>query len=56
MRRQTIQKAIELGRVHGLVTFDQLNELLSSDMNAPEDIEALMRALNDEGIHVVEDN
>jgi hypothetical protein len=59
MRRgEIIRKAVEIGRMHGIVTFDQLNELLPSDadMAAPEDIEALMQALSDEGIRVVEDD
>jgi Sigma-70 factor, region 1.1 len=54
MRNEIIRKAIELGRMHGFVTFDQLNELLPSDTTAAEDIEALMAALSDEGINVVE--
>jgi hypothetical protein len=38
----------------GFVTFNQLNELLPSTTTAPEDIEALLEALSDEGIHVIE--
>jgi RNA polymerase primary sigma factor len=55
-RTDIIRKAVELGRLHGFVTFDQLNELLPSDTEtmAPEDIEALFSALSDEGINVVE--
>ena len=54
-RTEIIRKAIELGRVHGFVTFDQLNQLLPSESAAtPEDIEAIVKALGDEGINLVE--
>jgi RNA polymerase primary sigma factor len=51
-----IRKAIELGRQRGFVTFGELNELLPSTTAAPEDIEALLAALSDEGINLVEDD
>jgi Sigma-70 factor, region 1.1 len=58
MRNEIVRKAIELGRPHGFVTFDQLDELLrvetQAETMAPEDIEALLGALSDEGINVVE--
>jgi sigma-70-like protein len=56
-RSEIIRKAIELGRINGFVTFNQLDELLRSgaDIAAPEDIEALMEALSDEGINILED-
>ncbi len=58
MRNEIVRKAIELGRMHGFVTFDQLDELLQTETQArtmaPEDIEALFGALSDEGINVVE--
>jgi len=50
-----IRKAVELGRQKGFVTFDELNRLLPSTTTAPEEIEAVMAALSDEGINVVED-
>ena len=54
-RNDIIRKAIELGRQRGFVTFDELNELLPSTMTAPQDIEAGMVALSNEGIDVIED-
>jgi RNA polymerase primary sigma factor len=55
MRQQdVIRMALELGRPTGVITFDQLNELLPSTTTAPDDIEAVMQALGDEGINVVE--
>lgn len=54
-RQRIIQEAIELGRLTGFVTFDQLNELLPSATTEPEDIEAIMGALSAEGINIVDD-
>ncbi|HEX9211438.1 MAG TPA: RNA polymerase sigma factor region1.1 domain-containing protein [Bradyrhizobium sp.] len=53
-QRDAIRMALELGRPTGMITFDQLNELLPSATIKPEDIEAVMQALSDEGIYVVE--
>ena len=50
-----IQKAIELGRDKGFVTFGELDKLLPSTTTSPEYIEAVMEALSDEGINVIED-
>jgi hypothetical protein len=47
---------IEPYRQRGLVTFDQLNALLPSATTDPEDIEAIMQALSDEGIIVVDED
>ena len=54
-RQGKIPKVVELGRLRGFVTFDQLNELLPSATTEPEDIEAVMEALSTEGINIVED-
>lgn len=56
MERGIIRRIIELGRQRGFVTFDQLNELLPSATTEPEDIEAIMQALSDEGIHVTDED
>jgi sigma-70-like protein len=55
-QRDIIRMALELGRPKGIITFDQLNELLPSATTEPEDIEAIMQALSDEGINLVEDD
>jgi sigma-70-like protein len=52
---EIIRAAIEIGHRTGFVTFDQLNELVPSATSAPEDIEALMQALSDEGIDIRDD-
>ena len=54
MRNDIVRKAIELGRLRGFVTFDELNEVLPSTTTAPKDIEAVMEALSDEGIDLIE--
>ena len=51
-----IQRIIGLYRQRGFVTFDQLNALLPSATTEPEDIEAIMEALSDEGINVVDED
>ena len=52
--RKIINAAIEIGKRNGAITFDQLNELVPSATTAPEDIEAIMEALSDEGINIVD--
>ena len=59
MPNDVVRKTVELGRQKGFVTFE-LNELWLSTTTAPEDvepehIEAVMAALSEEGISVVED-
>jgi hypothetical protein len=51
--QEIIRRAIEFGRQTGFITFDQLNELCPKE-GEPEDIEALMKALRDEGIQVAD--
>jgi hypothetical protein len=53
-QRDAIRRALELARPTGMITFDQLNDLLPSATIQPEDIEAVLQALSDEGINVVE--
>jgi hypothetical protein len=54
-RSDVLRKAIALGRDKGFVTFGELNELWPSTLTEPEDIEAVLAALSDEGINVIED-
>jgi RNA polymerase primary sigma factor len=54
-RSDIVRKAIALGRDKGFLTFGELNELLPSTTTSPEYIEAVMTALSDEGINVIED-
>jgi len=49
-----IKRAIEIGGQHGFITFDQLDELLPSSVDRPEEIESLLNALSDQGIDVRE--
>jgi RNA polymerase primary sigma factor len=54
-RSDIVRKAIALGRDKDFVTFGELNELLPSTTTSPEYIEAVITALSDEGINVIED-
>jgi hypothetical protein len=51
--REIIQRAIKIGDQAGFITFGQLNELCPTARD-PQDIEALMTALSEAGIHVRE--
>jgi RNA polymerase primary sigma factor len=51
---EAIRRAIKIGSQTGAITFDQLDELLPSSSTEPEVIEAVMAALNEEGINVTE--
>ena len=53
---EIIQKAIEIGNRTGFITFDQLNELCDGGSRLePEEIEALVSALSDEGINITDE-
>jgi Sigma-70 factor, region 1.1 len=49
-----IRRALEIGRRTGAMTFDQLNDLCTDEIE-PEDIETLLEALSAEGILVVDE-
>jgi hypothetical protein len=51
---EAIRRAIEIAGPTGSITFDQLNDLVPSDL-ASEDIEALLSALSDQDIQLVEE-
>jgi hypothetical protein len=53
---EIIQKAIEIGNQTGFITFGQLNELWDGGSKLkPDEIEALMSALSDEGINITDE-
>jgi RNA polymerase primary sigma factor len=53
---EIIRAAILIGRRDGFVTFDQLNELLPTATTEPEDIEAVLLALSEEKISVMDND
>ena len=60
--RDIIRRAIEIGSKTGFITFDQLNEIWSTDLDPrhieavePRHIEAVMNALSDAGIQVTDE-
>jgi Sigma-70 factor, region 1.1 len=52
--RELIKKAIEIGEQAGFITFDQLNELCPNEI-APDEIEAVVMALSDRDIQIIDD-
>jgi hypothetical protein len=52
---ELIRRAIEVAEPTGTITFDQLNKLAPSYQIEPEDIEALLSALSDADIQLVEE-
>ncbi|HEX9587504.1 MAG TPA: RNA polymerase sigma factor region1.1 domain-containing protein [Bradyrhizobium sp.] len=50
---EVIRRAIKLGEGNGTLTFDQLNELIPSNLE-PEDIEAVLLSLSAKDIQIVE--
>ena len=51
--QEIIRRATEIGKQTGFITFDQLNELCPKELE-PEDIEALLAALRDQGIQLTD--
>ncbi|MCP3466835.1 MULTISPECIES: RNA polymerase sigma factor region1.1 domain-containing protein [unclassified Bradyrhizobium] len=51
---EVVRKAAILAEKTGHITFDQLNELIPSKME-PEDVEALLTALSEQGIWIAEE-
>ncbi len=50
---EVIRRAIKLGEGNGTLTFDQLNELIPSNLE-PEDIEAVLLSLGAKNMKMVE--
>lgn len=51
--RKIIEAARKIDDEAGFITFDQLNELCPKELSA-EDVEALFKALNKEGIQLTD--
>jgi RNA polymerase primary sigma factor len=51
---EVVRKAMILAEKAGYLTFDQLNELIPSSI-APEDIEAIVTDLSNQGIWIAEE-
>jgi len=52
--QKIIRMAREISNRTGAITFDQLNELCPKELG-PEDVEALLAALREEGIHLTDE-
>jgi len=49
-----IKKLIDTGKEKGFLTYDQVNDLIPTDLNSPEDIEDLLTTMSSQGIDVLE--
>ncbi len=54
LNEASIKKLIARAKKRGVITYDELNEALPQDQMSSEQIEDIMSALNDMGVHIVE--
>ncbi len=52
--RKEVQQLIEMGKSKGFLTYDEVNDALPADMNAPEQMDDVLGALGDEDIEIVD--
>src|SRR5271169_3785178 len=52
--RKEVQQLIEMGKSKGFLTYDEVNDALPADMNAPEQLDDVVGALGDEDIEIVD--
>lgn len=52
---EVIRRAIEIGKLDGRITFDELNKLCEGAVLDPKDIERILNALSEVGIWIEED-
>src|ERR1700690_720116 len=52
--KEIFEDIIELGKNRGSITFDEINEALSSEFYTPDDLEELMELLDDMGVTVID--
>jgi RNA polymerase primary sigma factor len=52
--KEIFEDIIELGKNRGSITFDEINEALSSEFYTPDDLEELMELLDDMGVTVTD--
>ena len=49
-----VSKLISLGKEKGYLLYDEVNDLLPSDVHSPEDLDDLLSVFDSEGIEVLE--
>ena len=49
-----VNKLITLGKEKGYLLYDEVNDLLPSDVHSPEDLDDLLSVFDSEGIEVLE--
>ncbi len=52
--RKEVQQLIEMGKSKGFLTYDEVNDALPADMNAPEQMDDVLGAIGDEDIEIVD--
>ena len=52
--RKEVQQLIEMGKSKGFLTYEEVNDALPADMNAPEQMDDVLGALGDEDIEIVD--
>ncbi len=55
-RERDVKRLIDLGREKGYVTYDQVNDMLASDVVSPEQLDDIMSVFGEMDIEVVEAN
>ncbi|PYU90869.1 MAG: RNA polymerase sigma factor RpoD, partial [Acidobacteria bacterium] len=49
-----VSKLIALGKEKGYLLYDEVNDLLPSDVHSPEELDDLLSMLDSEGIEILE--
>ena len=52
--RKEVQQLIEMGKSKGFLTYDEVNDALTADMVAADQMDDVMGALGDEDIEIVD--
>jgi Sigma-70 factor, region 1. len=52
--KDILEEFLNIGRIRGYVTFDEINDNLPSEFYSPDELENLMDELTDSGIKVIE--
>lgn len=53
--QESVQKLIKKGKIRGVVSYDELNDLLPPDMVSPEEIDKVLSYLEEQGIELEEE-
>ena len=54
LEQDIFEELIDLGKNKGMLTFDEINDILSADFYSPEEIEERITLLKDMGIKILD--